>query len=55
MTINDELWEKVKQRMCDDFCYWPVCSSSQESLELHCEKCPLNEIDNPLGYCPEQE
>lgn len=55
ITVEEDKWEKIRERMCDDFCYWPIHASSQGSLDLHCEKCPLNEVDSPMGYCPHQE
>lgn len=55
ITVEEDKWEKIRERMCDDFCYWPIHASSQGSLDLHCEKCPLNEVDYPMGYCPHQE
>ena len=54
VTISEEKWKKVKKDMCEDYCYF-ANMSSEEVLEKHCEECPLNMVDNPLGYCPHQE
>lgn len=55
MNISDELWEEIKEKMCDGFCHWPVAGLDEDELDRMCSRCPLNEVDNPLGYCPEQE
>ena len=34
------------EKMCEDYCIWPVQATSDESLENHCDECPLNNIYN---------
>lgn len=55
IQISDERWEKVKEQMCDDFCIWPTMATNQRTLELHCEECPLNHVEYPLGKNDYQE
>ena len=30
------------ERMCEDYCTWPKDATSDETLKLHCQECPLN-------------
>ena len=53
--INDELLCEAKEQMCDDFCKWPTECPTQGRLDRHCEECPMNTVEYPLGYCPQQE
>lgn len=41
---NDRLTECLEM-MCAEYCYWPTNSASDEILKLHCEECPLNNIN----------
>ena len=45
VTISRDRLNTVVERICDDFCHWPIASSSQEALNKHCEECPLNNIE----------
>lgn len=45
ITISRDRFNEVMERMCDDFCIYPEISVSQESLEFHCNECPLNNIE----------
>ena len=42
ITVTEDKWEEIKERMCDEFCVWPTICSTQERLNKHCEECPLN-------------
>lgn len=55
IQISDERWREVKEQMCDDFCKWPTECPTQGRLDRHCEECPMNTVEYPLGYCPHQE
>lgn len=37
--IND-----VIEDMCENYCVWPSSATSDETLKLHCDECPLNNI-----------
>ena len=43
-TIPQERLERCQEMMCDDFCKWPIESTNEDTLELHCEECPLRHI-----------
>ena len=49
MKIDDELWEKIKEAICDDYCFWATMSS-ETALEQHCENCPLQWPDKGMTY-----
>lgn len=55
IQISDERWNEVKEKMCDGYCKWPFNSETQADLNEICEKCPMNTVEYPLGYCPHQE
>lgn len=55
IQISDERWNEVKEKMCDDYCFFAVVSRNQDVLDKHCEECPMNTVEYPLGYCPQQE
>lgn len=41
--INDMEIEKIKEKMCDDFCRYP--RELECDLEEICEQCPLNNLE----------
>lgn len=55
IQISDERWNEVKEKMCNDYCFFAVVSRNQDVLDKHCEECPMNTVEYPLGYCPQQE
>lgn len=55
VSIENDKWEEIKQQICDEFCHWPVAGLDEEEMDRMCSRCPLNKLDHPLGYCPEQE
>ena len=46
ITIDRDRLNTVIEKMCEEYCYWPVNASSDRALEMHCEECPLNNINN---------
>lgn len=44
IKISREVLEQIKQEICDDYCFYATVSHSQESLDQHCEDCPLNRL-----------
>ena len=42
--IEQDRISEVIEEMCADYCMWPVNATSDETLKLHCEECPLNNI-----------
>ena len=46
MKIDNNRFNEALERMCDDYCLWPLSASSEDVLELHCNECPLNNIGN---------
>ena len=46
ITISWDRLTTVMEKMCDDYCLWPLSASSEDVLELHCNECPLNNIGN---------
>lgn len=46
IRITHDRLVECQERMCDDFCYWVIASSSEESLQEHCYDCPLCNILN---------
>ncbi len=51
----------VTEKICDEYCKWPVQTGSQEELNRFCDECPLNTIlcddrrDDEDSDCPWQE
>ena len=44
VVISNDRFNEVFELMCDEYCMWPNQATSQETLNLHCEECPLNNI-----------
>ena len=42
--MTEEKLEKIKERMCDDFCKYPG-NVAFEVLKVMCERCPMNELE----------
>lgn len=55
IQINEEIWVQVKAAMCDEYCKHPFSAETQAELNEICDRCPLNTVEYPLGYCPHQE
>jgi hypothetical protein len=45
IRIDKDRLNTVMELMCDDYCIWPIDSSDDDILELHCQECPLNNIN----------
>ena len=54
MKISDELWEKIKEGMCDN-CRWLISGLNEDQVQAKCDECPMNWPDEPMGHCPYQE
>lgn len=55
LTITEGLWEEVKSGMCDEYCKHPFNTETQAELNEICRECPLNKVDDAMGYNPWQE
>ena len=44
VTILRDRINDCIERMCEDYCCWPVACPTQERLKAHCDECPLNNI-----------
>ena len=44
-VFHPACWEtaaqKTAEEFCDEYCRWPRECEDQDSLELHCENCPM--------------
>lgn len=47
MTKEQKEYEidKIKARMCDDYCNRPFQAADQAELDEFCKYCPLNELE----------
>ena len=39
-----DIVDEVASEMCDGFCHWPFVCASEDELDEHCDKCPLNKL-----------
>lgn len=46
-NINPEI-EKIKEEICDFYCKYPFEYQDNEILEIICDKCPLNRLDEVI-------
>ena len=46
ITIKWGRLTEVMEMMCEDYCMWPLAATSDDTLKLHCNECPLNNIGN---------
>lgn len=45
VTISRDRLTEIMEMMCDDYCIWPINSCDDDVLDLHCQECPLNNIE----------
>ena len=41
---RQDRYEQIKERMCDEYCYYAIAMHDQDVLDKHCEECPMNEL-----------
>ena len=46
ITISWDRLTTATEKMCEDYCIWPLSSVDDDVLKLHCNECPLNNIGN---------
>lgn len=42
--VNYFKYTDALEKMCDDYCKWPMECQTQEQLDIHCEDCPMNTL-----------
>lgn len=42
--LISDIVNEVVSEMCDGFCHWPFVCASEDELDEHCDKCPLNKL-----------
>lgn len=55
LQISEDKLCEVKEKMCDEYCKWPFNTETQADLNEICAKCPLNDLEYPLGVNGWQE
>lgn len=55
IRITRDRLNECMEKMCDGFCIWPIQSTNDETLALHCEECPLNNINDDDFWNKEDE
>ena len=46
MVVNIEYSKLIEttEKICDDYCRWPMNTGTEEELQRFCAECPLNNI-----------
>jgi len=42
-AVSGIVYEVISE-MCDEFCHWSFVCASEDELDEHCDKCPLNKL-----------
>lgn len=45
MQIDNERFNEVFEKMCEDYCFYTTVCKSDDALRQHCNDCPLNNIE----------
>ena len=47
ITVDREglqTFERMAEKMCNEYCYFAINVNSESVLALHCQECPINKI-----------